>query len=68
MMRWRRWAGVASLLICAYIFGAVTAGVVEGWNQAKDAVRVRINTVELREDTGADPGNEGYLQKISGKF
>lgn len=66
MMRWRRWAGVASLLICSYIFGAVAAGVVEGWNQAKDAIRVRINTVELREDTGNDAEVVGQIseQKI----
>ena len=68
MTKWKRWAGVASLLICSYIFGAVAAGVVEGWNQAREEIHVRINMAKLGEDTGADPGNDAEVMgQISGE-
>jgi len=68
MSKWRKWAGVASLLICAYIFGAVAAGVTEGWNQARDAVRVRIDTAALGEDMEQDAENDAEaMGRIQGE-
>ena len=37
MSKWRKGAGILSLLICAYLCGGVAAGVVQGWQQAKSA-------------------------------
>ena len=36
MTKWRRWAGMASLLVCAYLLGAVVAGVTGGWQQKRE--------------------------------
>ena len=52
MTKWRRWAGMASLLVCAYLLGAVVAGVTGGWQQKREEEWIRI-----REET--DAGEDG---------
>lgn len=60
MTKWRRWAGILSLLVCSYIFGAVAAGVVEGWNQAKGQMLTSGACLTVYSDNwGLGFGTEG---------
>ena len=62
MTKWRRWAGNISLLVCAYIFGAVAAGVVEGWDQTKEVVQQMTSGTRLTvysDNWGLGFGQEG---------
>ena len=52
MSKWRRWAGILSLLVCAYLFGAVVAGVTGGWQQKREEEWIRIRE-ETREGEDA---------------
>lgn len=62
MGKWRKWAGMLSLLICAYLLGAVTAGVVEGWEQAKDEIWIRLD-----EKGGSVEGKSSAVVQVNGK-
>ena len=65
MTKWRRWAGILSLLVCAYIFGAVTAGVVEGWkreNKSEDGLKTGLPVGAI---TGQQLTSGAYLTVYS---
>ncbi len=59
MTRWKKWTGIASFLVCAYIFGAVAAGIVEGWNQAEETVYIRPQLTVYSDNWGLGFGQEG---------
>jgi len=60
MTKWRRRAGILSFLVCAYIFGSVSAGVVQGWRQAKEARTELETALTIYSDNwGLGFGQEG---------
>lgn len=64
--KWRRRAGILSLLVCSYIFGAVAAGVMEGWKQTKGEVRVRIIAGKTtQENRSEERGETGFAVGVA---